>query len=70
MKDTETKTSEVPVKAVAKKEKKAAPRPPTAAQLDYDKLVSTPITGWDEDRIKEHKKKCCEALAAKRQSRR
>ena len=42
-----------------------AKREPTAAEI-YEKLVHTPITGWSEAKIIEHKKKCADALAAKR----
>ena len=45
-------------------ETKVASTGPTAAEI-YHKLVHTPITGWPEKKIVEHRKKCADALAAK-----
>ncbi len=42
----------------------AAKSQPTAAEI-YHELVHINTTGWSEEKIVEHKRKCADALAAK-----
>ncbi len=73
---TESKTKETPAggqesedrspKTVPAAVQPTAKKGPTEAQKTYDKLVHADTTGWDEKRLVLHRKKCVEALAAKR----
>jgi len=58
-KSTDKETTVEPVA-----ETKVAGKPDAAAV--YHELVHTKTTGWPEEAVVEHKKKCAEALAAKR----
>ena len=64
--DRSQETVPAAVQPTADSQQPTAKKGPTEAQKTYHKLVHTNTTGWDVKRLALHRKKCVEALAAKR----